>query len=68
MSAGRDPQPECECTACQMARDLVQLTSEMLPEMPESPSMARRIWSAIRETAIWAALIGFVVLMVRCGQ
>lgn len=58
----------CPCAVCTCDREWENLTSEMLPEMPESPSMARRIWSAIRETAIWAALVGFVVLMLRCGQ
>lgn len=57
----------CECAGCQIDRDMVQLTSEMLPEMPESPSMGRRLIGAIGETLAWLSLVGFVLLLVRCA-
>lgn len=55
----------CVCDACETDR----LFNRMMTEgMPESPSVASRVFGAIKETLIWAAVVGFVVLMVRCGS
>lgn len=56
----------CECAGCAHDRAFMQLTSEMLEELEPTPPS--RVWPVIKEALCWIAAIGFVLVLVRCGQ
>lgn len=56
----------CLCQSCDSEREFNAMMSDGIPPAP-ALTVRARIWAYVREAFVWAAVVGSVLLMVRCS-
>ena len=65
MTAWQSHGEDCTCPGCEAELSFLRSIQELESDEPTPPS---RIWPWVKELAAWVAVVGLVLLMVRCGQ